>query len=85
MGIDQDAGCGGYWFKRWASWVYDVINCTEDNGRVWAHLPEDGGYYDQDETIMNIWETVRYYYIKMQSNSDVISVLEKKGKVNARS
>jgi len=41
----------------------------------WSHLPGDGGYYDQDEMIMPIWEAVRQAIIMAMSDSNFIQSL----------
>jgi len=53
-------------FLRWRPYVNDVLNClhidyTDNNirGSHWVHLPSAGGYYDQDESIMELWEIIR--------------------------
>jgi len=44
----------------------------------WAHLPESGGYYDQDEWMMAIWETTRTQIIKALTDERFLESLRSK-------
>lgn len=71
-GIDQS---GDAWYDKWIGIVIDAISCLYIDivdGKVrryyWIHLPEIGGYYDQDEEIMYIWEFIKTTYIEELNN-----------------
>jgi hypothetical protein len=61
-GIDQS---GDYYYDKWIGFVRDALSCLDLKTLTWAHLPNDGGYYDQDEFFMNIWETVKHIYTSL--------------------
>lgn len=50
-------------WRKWIGFVRDAMACmiieSEKISVIWSHLPGAGGYYDQDEWIMTVWESVR--------------------------
>jgi len=73
MGISLEGD--QYWMK-WIGFVRDALSCLD--GTSWRHLPEDGGYYNQDEFIMSVWEEIRYFYIKTLNDDDFQNSLKVK-------
>ncbi len=53
---------GQYWYDRWIWFVIDAIGCLDKKQGTWKHIPSEGGYYDQDEIIMDIWEAIKIEY-----------------------
>jgi len=80
MGIEQDTGPEGQWYRNWITWIYEALSCLNKEDLTWINLPESGGYYDQDEKLMAVWETIRVCYIKAKSDENVMKYLEGKKK-----
>ena len=55
-------GLDGYKMRKYWLFVKEALSCLDKNGQ-WLHLPSDGGYYDQDNFIMSIWECIRDSYL----------------------
>jgi hypothetical protein len=52
-------------WATWAGFIREACGCLDKEGR-WIHLPQAGGYYDQDSFFMSIWECVRVEYLTAQ-------------------
>lgn len=61
---------------RWIGFVRDALACIDGNN--WRHLPNAGGYYDQDEFIMSVWETIRSSYVKAMNDEEFTKSLKVK-------
>lgn len=83
MGIEQDTGDEGTWYNNWIGWIYECLSCLDKEQLTWRVLPCSGGYYDQDEKIMAVWETIRVCYIKAKTDPQIMAYIE--GKRNATS
>lgn len=58
----------------WISFVRDALSCL-DNDYQWIHLPNAGGYYDQDEWTFSIWQSVRVEYIEARRDETFMKTL----------
>ena len=67
-------------WNMWISYVREAMSCIDDTGNF-LHLPEAGGYYNQDEFIMQVWQCVRAEYLNAKIDSDFMkSIRAKYGK-----
>jgi hypothetical protein len=72
------------YYRKWIGFVNDVFCCLNikyNEGNVianWQHLPSEGGYYNQDPEIMNIWEMIRNEIINSLMDSEFINSLRVK-------
>ena len=55
-------------YEKWTSFVKEALSCLDTKNCTWIHLPGAGGFYDQDEFIMTIWECIRYSYISLMGD-----------------
>jgi hypothetical protein len=79
MGVTPSGGISEEWFNKWVGYVIDAMSCYNKDGGYWVHLPSSGGYYDQDEYTMGLWENIKYMYIKAMRDPEVISYLQSEG------
>jgi hypothetical protein len=77
MGIDQS---GDTYYDMWIVMVRDALSCLDHRHYSWIHLPNKGGFYDQDDFIFKVWECVRYEYMQAINDKDWFdsNVLKKK-------
>jgi hypothetical protein len=54
-------------YEKWTRFVSEALSCL-NRDLQWNTLPCSGGYYDQDEFFITIWEQVRYSYIDIKAN-----------------
>ena len=54
MGIELNEDM--HW-RKWIGFVREALSCL-DKDHKWAHLPNSGGYYDQDEFYLVVWEYI---------------------------
>lgn len=87
MGITPRKGVTGYWFEKWIGFITEALACLNLKEGTWNHLPGAGGYYDQNEIIMGIWEYIKASYYRGKNDDMVIAwhksisdVKNKKGK-----
>lgn len=45
---------------------------------TWNHLPCAGGFYDQDEDILRVWECIRHCFIDTTKNENIQKALDDK-------
>ena len=62
-------------YTKWVQFVSDAMSCYDRELR-WIHLPGAGGYYDQDEMIMSIWEAVRLEHIKALNDKEFMELFK---------
>jgi hypothetical protein len=66
LGITQE---NDRYYMRWIGYVSDALTCLDvrvnDNSisAHWVHLPRAGGYYDQDNFTMTVWELIKKEYL----------------------
>lgn len=58
-------------YIKWSNYALSCMNCIDYNTGAFVHLPEKGGYYDQDYFTISVWEAVKQSYFKL-INSDEI-------------
>ena len=56
LGINQSED---RFYRRWITFVQEAVSCLDINNFNWVHLPGSGGYYDQDEFFLCVWEEIR--------------------------
>lgn len=71
--MDEDIG-----YRKWIGFVREALSCLDFNNYTWLHLPSSGGYYDQDEFIFSIWETVRHKFAKSMKDENIQKTLNRK-------
>jgi hypothetical protein len=67
-------------YDMWICLVREALSCLDLDSSNWVHLPNAGGYYDQDEFIIRVWEQVRYEYIAAKRDPGFKKSLEIKNK-----
>lgn len=60
-------------YRKWSSFVSEALSCLDRETLQWSFLPTKGGYYNQDEFFITIWEQIRYTYIDLKANDPDIS------------
>jgi hypothetical protein len=73
----NDNGWGGNAYRKWIEFVFDVSKCYDFEKKHWLFLPEIGGYYNQDEFIMDIWNVVVNEFERAYCDSAVVSELNR--------
>jgi hypothetical protein len=81
--ITPDSGQSKDWFDRWIAIIYEALSCLDKEKNMWAYLPNSGGYYDQDEFLMTVWETVRISYITAIRDPNIIHEIEKENSMTS--
>jgi hypothetical protein len=64
-------------YRRWVMIVREALSCMDVKHNCWYHLPCNGGYYDQDDFIMVIWEYIRYCVSKAGKDPEIIKELNR--------
>ena len=78
--VTENDGILFQWYMKWSSYVNDVFMCIEHDNKLkpFRFLPSGGGYYDQDETTIEIWETIREIYINILSDPEIAEYMRAK-------
>lgn len=67
-------------WELWIGLIRQAFSCLDVRTYNWIHLPNKGGYYDQDEFFLIVWEYVRYEYIMAKNDEKFMtSISNKKG------
>lgn len=67
--------------RTWEQWIViirEALSCLDLKTHNWIHLPEKGGYYDQDENIMSIWNIIRNEVCNAMKDTEFQKSLEVK-------
>jgi len=64
-------------YLKWIGFVRDVFACLDLDTKVWMNLPSAGGYYDQDDWLMRVWETVRYEIFTAMNDIEFIETVKR--------
>lgn len=84
MGLQPRTGYTGKLYDKWIGFILEALSCYDIERNIWVHLPESGGYYDQDDFLMSIWEYIRISFRKMRHDEAVISWVQTKQQVAAK-
>ena len=72
MDLQPQGGEAGRQYDKWIDFIIDALKCYDLKNEKWLYLPESGGYYDQDEYVMSIWEYVIYSVKQVRVEPGVI-------------
>lgn len=61
------------------------MSCLDTESVSWKFLPGAGGYYEQDDLIMEVWEMIRVSYMAAKTDPEIKAYFESKVKKNANS
>ncbi len=68
---------GDKYYDTWIAVVRDALSCLDQERYNWLHLPSSGGYYDQDEFLLSVWEYVRYEFIQAKRDETFMNNLKR--------
>ena len=68
-------------YKLWIGFVREALSCLDLQNYNWVHLPNAGGYYNQDEFLIMVWECIRTEYIRAIKDDVFMQSLRIKNKV----
>lgn len=74
MGIDL---AGDRYYDTWISFVRDALSCMNHENYNWQHLPHKGGYYEQDDFFILIWERIRYEFIMAKRDGKFMETVKR--------
>lgn len=75
MGISLD---NDRHYNKWIGLVRDALSCLDLKKYNWLHLPNSGGYYEQDDFFITIWNYIRYEYVKAMKDESFLNSTRKK-------
>lgn len=61
-------------WQKWITFTREAMSCLDDKGN-WYHLPEAGGFYDQDQFFMIIWGQIRYELLSAKHDDGFMKTL----------
>jgi hypothetical protein len=64
--------------KKWGGFVSDFFCCFDREKNNYIHLPNSGGYYEQDEFFFTIWQCIRNKYYEAMNDDDFNARLAKR-------